>query len=198
MIDAHEATDKGDADMFERYKHFLFAFAVATVHELAHVFIGYIGQNGALGPGTAQTPVNITCMNYGEQVDPAAGIEGVGEAGRYLEDALFGGTMEFYRVPKLDDGQSGMPYLLHWQDDTAWRIHPRHIDECVSDLRGKYNFPFSSMLLISITVFDFPFTALGGGVTAKGRKWKNLHSLGWKKCRHPYKPELLFMKAHEE
>jgi hypothetical protein len=97
--------------MISRHKHFQFMFATATVHELCHIFLGYISQDGR--NGRLSTPPRITHLDYGTHQAPD--VDGVfpGESGRWLENKLFGGTLEFYRDSGDDNGQVRLSVLLY-------------------------------------------------------------------------------------
>jgi hypothetical protein len=88
-------TSRHGRKMAARFRTFLFMFAIATAHELTHLFVGYLAQ----GQDTTQsyTPPTLSYLNY---AGPSWG-----ESGRWLESHLFGGSVEFYRDISDDDGQ---------------------------------------------------------------------------------------------
>ena len=86
--------------MLARHQDFQFMFAIATAHELTHLFVGYLaqGDDGFL----SYTPPQISYLNYGGVGDNNLEF---GEAGRWFERRLFGGSIEFYRDVQDDHGQ---------------------------------------------------------------------------------------------
>ena len=86
--------------MLGRYKQFQFVFGVATAHELCHAFIGYIRR---IYEPEQNTPPGITHLDYRGTVEEAGEI--TGEAGRWVENKLFGGALELYRDNNDDDDQ---------------------------------------------------------------------------------------------
>ena len=81
------------AENASRFRTFQFMFAVTFVHEIGgHVLVTFL-TNGR----RPLTPPSMTAAGYDNT--------GLGEAGRYLEYVLFGGTMAFYRDPTQGDGQ---------------------------------------------------------------------------------------------
>ncbi|KAL4729771.1 hypothetical protein ACLX1H_004198 [Fusarium chlamydosporum] len=89
--------------MILRHKQFQFMFATATAHEMCHIFVGYICQNGL--HARLATPPGITHLDYGNDQSYAARGLAQGESGRWFENKLFGGTLEFYKDSNDDDGQ---------------------------------------------------------------------------------------------
>lgn len=89
------------ARMLKRRKQFQFMFAVATSHELCHAFSGYLSQNGQ--DIRSYTPPTVSHLNFAGY-DPD-GIADQGESGRWFENHLFGGSLEFYRDFNDDHGQ---------------------------------------------------------------------------------------------
>jgi hypothetical protein len=62
------------------------------LHEVGgHLLITFLSNGHPITPPTISAPC------YGNQA--------IGEAGRYFELVLFGGTTEYYRDPAEDDGQ---------------------------------------------------------------------------------------------
>lgn len=140
--------------MLLRHKHFQFMFATATAHELCHAFYGYISQNGK--HGRDDTPPEITHLDYGvhqqdEADDPGAGK---GESGRWVENILFGGSLEFYRDTSEDNAQvrfktssklgfelterqTGVLHVLD-SNEVAWKVHPKSILKFVEGARRKF------------------------------------------------------------
>lgn len=135
--------------MLLRHKYFQFMFAVATAHEICHAFLGYISQNGV--HGELSTPPNITHLDYGRPQND----EPAGESGRWFENALFGGSLEFYYDPTDDMGQvsvrmwflmaqpltklehqTGIPHLLD-ENEVAWKIRPQALLRCIEGNRGR-------------------------------------------------------------
>jgi hypothetical protein len=80
------------------FRTFQFMFAVMFVHEAGgHVLVTFLTKGRR-----PLTPPSIS----------AAGFRGTaeGEAGRYLETVLFGGTMAFYRDPAQGNDQVKRSY----------------------------------------------------------------------------------------
>ena len=93
------AATRNDA---QRFRDFQFLFATTLVHEAGgHLFMGFLWK------GRLLTPPHISAPGYGSQ----AGVETSGEAGRWLELRLFGGTTEYYRDLSQDDQQAWVPAL---------------------------------------------------------------------------------------
>jgi hypothetical protein len=103
-VAASQASDANTVGkkMATRFRTFLFMFAVATSHELTHLFIGYLAQ----GQDTIEsyTPPEISYLNYNGLKD-RNGRPITGESGRWLESRLFGGSIEFYRDASDDNVQ---------------------------------------------------------------------------------------------
>ena len=81
------------ADGKKCFRTFLFIFANRFLHEIAHIFVTYLDK------GRSNTPPRIRAEVGGYS------REDMGEAGRYLETTLFGGTLEYYRDHAMDDSQ---------------------------------------------------------------------------------------------
>ncbi|POR38610.1 Uncharacterized protein TPAR_01181, partial [Tolypocladium paradoxum] len=142
----------------KRWRNFLFMFACATLHELSHFFVGYLTR-GAL----PDTPEGITHLNYSSYFDEESGDwHPGGESGRWLENVLYGGSIEYYADRGDDRGQAGIPHLLDAQA-IAYEIEPDTIDHFVMDPRST-SLPVSltflgAWLIVSkqFTYFPFPF-----------------------------------------
>lgn len=82
-------------------------FGVATAHELCHAFIAFLAQN----PDHEETltPPRVSHLNFGTQGGRRGRSAVGGESGRWFENALFGGSLEFYYDPRDDDGQVSHP-----------------------------------------------------------------------------------------
>lgn len=87
----------------KRHKYFQFMFALATAHELCHAFIGYLSANGTYGG--LFTPPQVSHLNYGTDLRVNGIPFTTGEAGRWFENELFGGSLEYFRNESDDDGQ---------------------------------------------------------------------------------------------
>ncbi|KAF5630986.1 uncharacterized protein FTJAE_8066 [Fusarium tjaetaba] len=88
--------------MGNRFRTFLFLLAVATAHELTHVFITYLAQGQDVID--SYTPPQVSYLNYVGLTDDE-NLPVTGESGRWLESRLFGGSIEFYRDSSDDSGQ---------------------------------------------------------------------------------------------
>ena len=110
-----QASNEMEQKMSKRFKDFLFLFGVATAHELCHTFSTYLSKY--YSPDNF-TPPSITHLNYrgaypGDTSSSITNLSGpdrdadieTGESGRWYENRLFGGSVEFYRDPDDDDGQ---------------------------------------------------------------------------------------------
>lgn len=98
MVAAHEAAfgarragSSAAKTYSQRWRDFLFVFACATLHELAHLFLGYLSQGDR-----PDTPDEVTYLNYGSARGPTGRLIPGGESGRWLENSLYGGAIEFY------------------------------------------------------------------------------------------------------
>jgi hypothetical protein len=86
--------------MLLRHKHFQFMFATATAHEMCHIFVGYINQGGRHARGG--TPEFLSHLDYAKSQPTTIDGRKSGESGRWFENKLFGGSIEFY-YDKTDD-----------------------------------------------------------------------------------------------
>lgn len=82
-------------DGIKRYQGFIFLFTNVLMHELGHIFMTYLTQ------GYANTPPSM----FGKAPGVSQGARG--EAGRYLEQNLFGACLGNYRDTAQNDGQVG-------------------------------------------------------------------------------------------
>lgn len=88
-----------------RFLDFLFLFAAATAHELVHLFVHLL--SGGSDEDVSYTPPGTSHLNYGSV------RQGVtyGESGRFFENLLFGGSLEFYYNPRDDNGQVSFAFF---------------------------------------------------------------------------------------
>ncbi|PCD26721.1 hypothetical protein AU210_013143 [Fusarium oxysporum f. sp. radicis-cucumerinum] len=145
--------------MGNRFRSFLFLFAVATAHELTHVFVAYLAQGQDVID--SYTPPQVSYLNYTGLSDDT-GRPITGESGRWLESRLFGGSIEFYRDSSDDSGQAGIPYILD-SEGLARKIQPA----CILQLVTRVN-----------EFRTFPFETTGRPMTYQQRRTKGLLSLG--------------------
>lgn len=96
----HKAKTEATADNKLQYHRFLFLYSGTMLHELAHVYITYLGL------GRFHTPEEI---NEGQLKGMVSGT--VAEAGCWLEKKLFGGTVNEYRDPDPN---------MKTEDDMVW------------------------------------------------------------------------------
>ena len=89
---AHRTNDPSDNEN-KRFRTFIFLFANTFLHEIGHTLVTFLTK------GRTSTPRHIRATIRGYSAD------GRGEAGRNLEEIIFGGTMEFYRDRADDDSQ---------------------------------------------------------------------------------------------
>ena|SRR3569833_2099710 len=88
--------------LLNRHKQFQFLFAVATAHELCHAFTGYLAQGDNSEDYRSYTPPSASHLDF---VTIDDGVEVQGESGRWFENAMFGGSLEFFRDRDDDHGQ---------------------------------------------------------------------------------------------
>lgn len=105
MVDA-SSQSAHSSTMVKRYHSFLFLFGVATAHELCHLFVTYLA--GGRQEAESYTPPRVSYLNYYGEVD-ANNQPVIGESGRWVENRLFGGSIEFYRNVREDDNQVRKP-----------------------------------------------------------------------------------------
>ncbi|KAK4444018.1 hypothetical protein QBC34DRAFT_475977 [Podospora aff. communis PSN243] len=150
------ASQASSPHMRRRFHSYLFKFSVATAHELVHLFTSYLAQ-GSDSDGS-YTPPQLSHLNYGRREGNAV----MGESGRWFENSLFGGSLEFYRDPNDDGNQAGVAYLLDGEA-VARRVH----DSCIQDIAANENLSA-----------NFPFRTTGSRYTHQDRRNRNLQSLG--------------------
>ena len=85
----------------KQLRTFNFIFANAIFHELCHLFLTFLTKGRILTP----PQFNARVKGYVE--------EGRGEAGRYMETMLFGGTLEYYRDRNHGDKQVCLHHSLY-------------------------------------------------------------------------------------
>ncbi|OAA66568.1 plasma membrane ferric-chelate reductase [Niveomyces insectorum RCEF 264] len=152
--------------MRRRFRHFLFMFGAATVHELCHAFVGYLAQ-GAVS-ANALTPPNVDHLDYGSSQSQLLDIPR-GEAGRWVENILYGGSLEYYFSESDDIGQVGVPYIIT-SEDIAWQVDPNAISAFVQEpqtpmrKRKSGSLPHVALLLLTSTAWSG--TASGADVSA--------------------------------
>ncbi|KAK2768654.1 hypothetical protein FQN54_000510 [Arachnomyces sp. PD_36] len=119
-----------------QFRIFMFQLANTLVHEVGgHLFMTFISQNMLSPTGQLQrpfTPESVTYSDYGSQ--------GVGESGRLLESAIFGGSMEYFRDNTAGDRQAGVPYILNETNNSVRRISQTTIDNFV--INQDFVFPY--------------------------------------------------------
>jgi len=89
--------------LLNRHKQFLFLFAVATAHELCHAFTAYLAQGQDSPDARSYTPPNVHHFDYVTRDEAGDPVQG--ESGRWFENAMFGGSLEFFRDRDDDHGQ---------------------------------------------------------------------------------------------
>ena len=92
--------DPGYSNCIANWETFIFLFGIAVAHEIVLLFTGFLtGGQGAL------TPPSVTYQDYGTWI--------AGEAGRFWEGYLFGGSIEFFQniEDPLGPIQAGFPLL---------------------------------------------------------------------------------------
>jgi hypothetical protein len=99
-LEKHRHSEEGKkqrAVLLRRHKSFQFLFAIATVHEMAHAFFGYLSHGSR--NGRFATPPPLSHLDYGpflQTFDAMGTTWQKGESGRWLENVLFGGSVEFF------------------------------------------------------------------------------------------------------
>lgn len=111
-------------------------FTVLVMHELGHIFVTYLNK------GRSNTPPPF----YGNVAGISQGTRG--EAGRKLQEMLFGGVVGFYRHPKGNDGQvcsDKCPLITCWYLSVRTDVYSiarstfsSNQERCPSDL-GRLN-----------------------------------------------------------
>lgn len=86
------------------YNIFKFQVAIIIAHEMCHFLTGFL-----TGKTYPDTPTKVVARPYDNEA-----VFGRGEAGRYWENILIGGFVEFWSSPThpLGDRQPGRPYLF--------------------------------------------------------------------------------------
>ncbi|RWA05236.1 hypothetical protein EKO27_g9863 [Xylaria grammica] len=168
MVKAHEAClretrPQERQDLLEKWQHFLFIFACATLHQLAHLFTSY--------------------LSLGQSSFPPLGSNEAVIGGSWLEERLYGGFLGIYAdadqvrdpvcypramtyplsatIPADETRQPGMLFLMD-EDAVAHRIDPRAIAQFVNDPRQ----------------FKLPFPCVGPGMTLAERKALGIGRIG--------------------
>ncbi|KAH6693766.1 hypothetical protein F5X68DRAFT_187551 [Plectosphaerella plurivora] len=124
----------------EKYMRLLFQNGTTTAHELTHAFVGYLA-GGCVAPGS-ETPTSVTFAEL--KADDAHR----GEAGRWLENRLFGGGLSYFIPASEAQDYFGREYLL--QDGKYYRINPDVIEDIV--------------LRLDTSPIPFPFRCTGNGL----------------------------------
>ncbi|KAJ6443841.1 hypothetical protein O9K51_02228 [Purpureocillium lavendulum] len=145
----------------QRWRGFLFVFACATLHELAHLFLGYLSKGER-----PDTPDDITHLTYGDGRDARGNRIPGGESGRWVENNLYGGAVEFYADEKQGSSQPGVPHLLDAQA-VAYKVDPDVIDRFL--MHPKTNCDGA---------FVFPLPKLQPGITRDERRRRRLRTIG--------------------
>lgn len=83
-----ESFKNPETDDSRRFRTFLFQLAKTLQHELTHVFVTYIDHGRSLTPGRFLPPL-----------DDGDTEKYKGEAGKWMEYELFGGTLLYMRDP---------------------------------------------------------------------------------------------------
>ncbi|KAI0145629.1 hypothetical protein GGR57DRAFT_297500 [Xylariaceae sp. FL1272] len=133
----------------ERWQNFLFILACATAHEITHLFTLYL----SLGASFPATPPTISHTGYNQA--------GGGESGRWLEAALFGGSLELYKDKTEGPEHPGRSYVMD-KHRRFYRIGQRSIIELVE----------------SPHLYRFPFPIEGGAETANDLRRRGLRNIG--------------------
>ncbi|KAI0411013.1 hypothetical protein F5X98DRAFT_384503 [Xylaria grammica] len=107
-------------DLLEKWQHFLFIFACATLHQLAHLFTSY--------------------LSLGQSSFPPLGSNEAVIGGCWLEERLYGGFLGIYADADQVGDMPGMLFLMD-EDAVAHRIDPRAIAQFVNDPR-QFKLPF--------------------------------------------------------
>lgn len=84
--------------------------AATVAHELCHVFVAYL--SGGRETGYSCTPPTVSHLDLGYTAPAGEEDQSTGESGRWFENALFGGSLEFYRDPPDDNRQASSGHRL--------------------------------------------------------------------------------------
>ncbi|KAJ3524582.1 hypothetical protein NM208_g12005 [Fusarium decemcellulare] len=161
--------------MSRRHKDFQFMFAVTTAHELVHVFVAYLSQNSM--NLLSYTPERVAHLNYGAPHDEDNSLMR-GESGRWFENFLFGGSIEFYRDRRDDHGQVGIAHILD-RNGLAYQIVPEFMRRMVQDPQ----------------TVRFPFQVSGRPLTVTERRQRGLLSLGSTNTGAPLPAGIMYMRS---
>lgn len=125
---ASRAKTEKTANNILQYHRFVFLYSNTILHELAHVFITYLGR------GRSHTPDEI---NEGKTKGYLHGAKE--EAGGRLEKLVFGGLVSPYRkaIVETEDKSSGVPYIC--KEEGLYRIERETIDKIVG---GQIELPY--------------------------------------------------------
>lgn len=82
-----------NSDDNKEVRRFSFIIANVIFHEICHLLSNFLTKGRILTPA-----------QFNAQIDGYV-EKGIGEAGRYIETILYGGTLEFYRDLNSDDRQ---------------------------------------------------------------------------------------------
>lgn len=136
------AAQKNDASNLTRFE---FLLGISIAHEIVHLLTGFLAGEKA---NTLHTPPDTSAEGYGTRRR--------GEAGRFMEELLFGGQTEMWMNPQDPLGvlQAGTPYLLDngLPKARARLINTAYINkfvkggECFHSVK-KFQYPRSSWLL---------------------------------------------------
>jgi hypothetical protein len=89
----------------DEHTRFEFMFGAAFAHELCHVFVCFLaGESRA--DEDSYTPPAVTAPGYSQHLRRGGGAATIrgGESGRWVEQLLYGGNLEFFRDVGRGDG----------------------------------------------------------------------------------------------
>ncbi|KAL9567130.1 hypothetical protein ACKAV7_008899 [Fusarium commune] len=105
------------------YNLFKFQMGISVAHEIIHLLTGFL-----TGESRPDTPPDVTMVPFG--------FRDTGEAGRYWEGILLGGTVECWtnRGDIMGVRQSGAPYLFETghPNSNGWRISSTYIESFIN------------------------------------------------------------------
>ncbi|KAI1313267.1 hypothetical protein F5Y03DRAFT_390288 [Xylaria venustula] len=128
------ALDGRNEDDMIAFERLIFLMAIATAHEIVHLFVGFL-----TGYGAPTTPPEVSFLpGQYNTVSPTNSNVKHGESGRAWEGAVFGGTVEAFESSPhpLGTRQSGVFYLLQ-HDERA-----REVDQAYIRRILDFNFQF--------------------------------------------------------
>jgi len=149
----------------------MFQFQLATTffHELAHVFVTYLGN------GRPATPPELNHELYRSMKS------GRGESGRFIESKVFSGPLEWTLDPTQDEFQCGIPYVVAENGD-ATRLGFEVIEKYMNNKEIILPLPLDGQPQLWNSIPKFPYNsaeeeAIGGLNESSTRYAKALQNM---------------------